>query len=84
MFKGVYCSTSLLGDLGVFLQYLQGKPCNIYRLHGNPKVFHGNPKVFLADIAEKTLDCKHLQCNCMKKFMNDYSQAQQIVYCDIL
>ena len=30
----------LLGDQRVFLQYLQGNPCNIYRLQGNPRRYY--------------------------------------------
>ena len=52
---------------GGFLQYLQGKPCNIYRFTefaGKICIYY---RVFPADIAENprrvpAIPCKHLQC----------------------
>ena len=62
MFTGIYRDSA-----GGFLQYLQGKPCNIYRFTefaGKICIYY---RVFPADIAENprrvpAIPCKHLQC----------------------
>ena len=67
------------GNCRGFLQYLQGKPCNIYRFTefaGKICIYY---RVFPADIAENprrvpAIPCKHLQCTLdkwvpLKKFM---------------
>ena len=57
---------------GGFLQYLQGKPCNIYRIAGIAGKICIYYRVFPADIAENprrvpAIPCKHLQCGCAAK-----------------
>ena len=52
---------------GGFLQYLQGKPSNIYRIAGIAGKICIYYRVFPADIAENprrvpAIPCKHLQC----------------------
>ena len=58
----------LQGLCGGFLQYLQGKPCNIYRFSLQSLQSCKYDRVFPADIAENphrvpAIPCKHLQCN---------------------
>ena len=60
---------------GGFLQYLQGKPCNMFRFTefaGKICIYY---RVFLAVIAENprivpAIPCKHLQCGVVCSMMH--------------
>ena len=62
IFKATLLQSRIIDELkGVFLQHLQGKPRNIYRLQKNPCRF------LLRILQKKPLNhpvnpCKHLQC----------------------